>query len=219
MNYIHSVHLNCFLLKRVSLPKVPWEAVGLSAAYNSFNLGSSTASGHSANQVCGLYHHFILTPNQILLSSLASTPQCHRPWLESLGALSFPMVTLALWPFPSSLPQPQGWCGDPPVWFSSKLLSALISQPSWMGLLSQTQCSLPCDREDLHSCITYWRTGWPPMGTRLQLWLSSLLARLPGVCWWSNILHTHRTVGANCLLHLPVLVSPVYNVFCWGVGE
>ena len=63
MNFIHSVHLNCLLPKRVSLPKVPWEAVGLSVTYASIDLGSSPVRGHSVNQVCGSYHHFILAPH------------------------------------------------------------------------------------------------------------------------------------------------------------
>ena len=157
-------------------------------------------------------------PLKSLPLSLTSTPQCHRPQLESWGAMFSLVVTLALWPLSSSLPQSQGWCGDLPAQFSSKLLSALISHPSWMGLLNQTQCFLPCDREAPSFWSTYQRTGGPPLETRLWLQLSGILARLPGVCWWANMLPTHQTVGVDCLLHLPMLLLPVHNsVFClWG---
>ena len=47
MNCIHPVHLNCFLLKMVSLLKVPWEDMGLPTTYTFCNLSSSTESGHS----------------------------------------------------------------------------------------------------------------------------------------------------------------------------
>ena len=65
---------NCFLLKRVSLPKVPWEAVGFSATYISFDFSFSTGSGPSINQVHGSYHHFVSASHQSLPLSLASTP-------------------------------------------------------------------------------------------------------------------------------------------------
>ena len=152
MNCIHSVHPNCFLLKRVSLLKVPWEAMGLCATYTFSDLSSSTVSGFSISQVCGWYRHFILAPHQSLPLSLASTPQHHRLQLGSWVPLFFPVVTLALWPSLFSLPQPQGWCSDPSVWFSLKLLSALIFWPSWMGLLSQTL-----------------NTSWPMIGKPLIL--------------------------------------------------
>ena len=88
-NFVHSVHPKCFLPKRVSLLKVPWEAVWLSAPYTSFNLSSSAASGHSINQLCGLYHHSILVTHHRLPPSLISTPWFHRPQLES-GCFAFP---------------------------------------------------------------------------------------------------------------------------------
>ena len=112
-----------------------------------FDLGYPTVSGHSVDQLCGSYHHSISVPHWWLPPSLISTPQHHRPQLESWDALFFPMVTLALWPSFSSLPQCQWWHGNLPAWFFSKLLSVQVSWPSWMGLLSKTQCYLPCDRE------------------------------------------------------------------------
>ena len=71
----------------------------LSAAYASFGFSFSPVSECSINQLHGPYHHFIFAPHQRLCPSLASTLQCHRPQLESWGALPSPVVTLALWPF------------------------------------------------------------------------------------------------------------------------
>ena len=66
-----------------------------------------------------------------------------------------------------------------------------------------------------YSWIAYQRTAWSPLETGPWLWSFSLLARPPGVCWWSNILPTHGAVGIDCLLHLPTLLSPEYNgAFC-----
>ena len=112
------------------LLKVPWEAVGLYAAYALCNLSSSAASGCSFSQVHGLYCHFILASHHNLLLSLTSTRQCDRLQLEFCSALSFCVITLALWPSSSSLLQPQGWHGDLPACFSSKLQSVLTSWPS-----------------------------------------------------------------------------------------
>ena len=142
--------------------------------------------------------------------SMASTPNViGHSW--SLGVTCFfPVVALALWPL-SSLPLPWGCHGNLPAQFSTKLLSALISWPSWMGLLSQTEHFLPCDREASHSWSTYQRTEWPPLETRPQLQLCGLPARLPGVCQWSNILPTHGKMGVDHLLCLPTLLLPVYN--------
>ena len=209
--FFHSAHPNSFLLKRVSLLMVPWEAVGLSVTYTSFNLGSSAAGGHSINQVHGSYCHFVLAPHQSLLLSLTYTLWHHRPQLESWVALFFPMVTLALWPSSSSLQQPWGWHGDFPVWFSSKLLLALISGPSSMDLLSQTQHFLPCNREAPHSWSTYQRTGWPPLGTRLQLQLSGHPARLPGVCWWSTQWGLIASSISQHYSHLYTIMSSVFE--------
>ena len=76
-----------------------------------------------------------------------------------------------------------------PSWtFSSKLLSVCISQPIWTCLLSQTQHFLSCNRGPPHSHSIYQITGWPSQEIGPWLQLSSLLARTPGVCQWSNIL-------------------------------
>ena len=80
-----------------------------------------------------------------------------------------------------------------------------------MGLINQTQCLLHHNREAPHSWSTYWRTGWLPLETGPQLWLSGLPAKPPLVFWWSSIIPTHGTVGVGHLLHLPALLSPKYN--------
>ena len=152
-------------------------------------------SGHSINQVHGLYPLFISAPHQSFSPSLTSTSWHCRPQLESWGALFFPKVTTALWLSSSSPSQFWGGHGDLLAQFSLRLLSVLIAQPSWMGLQSQIQCSLPCNREVPHSWNAYQRTGWPPLETRPWLWLSCLLVRLPGVCQWLNPLPTQGTEG------------------------
>ena len=86
--------LNITVLKRVNLPKVLWEVVGLSANYTSFDLSSHAGSGRPVNQVHGLYHHFNSAP----WLSITSTPQCHSLQLESWGALFSPWS-----PWPSGL--------------------------------------------------------------------------------------------------------------------
>ena len=180
------------------------------------HLTSATAvSDHSVGQVHDSYCHSILASHWRHPLSLVSTPWHHRLQLESWGTLFFPVVTLALLPSFSSLPQPQWWCSDLPAWFSSKLVSVWISQPNWTGLLSQNQFFLPCNRKASGSWSAYQRTGWPPLETRPWLRLSGLPARPPGVCWRSNILPTHGMVGVDCLLCLPALLSPVHNsIFC-----
>ena len=97
MNCFISVNLNCLLPKMMSLWKVPWEAVGLSATYAFCDFGSSAVSNHSFGQVLGLHCHSILAPHQNLLISLTSTPQCHRLQKELWDALCSHVVTLALW--------------------------------------------------------------------------------------------------------------------------
>ena len=172
-------------------------------------------SGYSIYQAHGLYLHLILATNWSLPLSFTSMPQHCRLQLEFWGALFFPVVSLAFWPLSSSPPQPWGWHSDLPAQFSLKLLSVLIFWSSWVGLLSQTQHFLPCNREASHSWSTYQRTEWPPLEKRPWFWLSSLLARLHRVCQWSSILPMHGMVGVDHLLHLSALLSPVYNnMFC-----
>ena len=129
------------------------------------------------------------------------------------------MVTLALWPSFSSLPQPQ-WCAvDLPAWFSSSFYLCGSPGPVEMGLLSQTQHFLPCDREAPHSWNTYLKNRMASPGDRttaLVIWSS-------GQASWSMLVIKHPPhawdewglVTSPCL---PALLSPEYNsIFClWG---
>ena len=160
--------MNCFLPEGEP-PKGSLGSCRASAAYASFDLGSSTVRGCQS----GLW--FILPFHFGSPSQSPAKPHIHSSTLQAtagvLGCLVFPVVTLALWPLSSSLPQPQGWCSNLPAWFSLKLLSVLISQPSWMGLLSQTQYFLPCNREAPHLLgVPTQRREWPPLETRPWLW-------------------------------------------------
>ena len=123
-----SLCLNYFLSKRVSLLRVPQEAEGLSAAYASFDLSSSSASGHSVSPVHGSHHHFILSPHQSLLPILSSMlSQLGSPWPSGLCPLlhhSFEDGTLTLHSFPQSF--------------------YLHCSPSPVEQASQAKLSVPC---------------------------------------------------------------------------
>ena len=106
-------------------PRIPWALCHLHLLW----LQPPIVSECSIGQLCGPYYHFILAPHWRLLPSPTSILWHCRPQLESWSALPFSMVTLALWPLFSSLPQPQWWHSSPPAWFVSKLLSVWVSQP------------------------------------------------------------------------------------------
>ena len=135
-NFTHSIYPKLSPSKRMwaskRFPRNPWDPL---LPMPLLDFGSPAVSECSIDQRCCLYHHFILTPPQRLPPSLTSPLWHHSPQLESWGTLPFPIVTLALWPSFSSLPQPQLWCGNLPALFSLKLLSVWVSKPNWMGLL------------------------------------------------------------------------------------
>ena len=72
--------------------------MGLSAAYTSFDLGPSIASGCSINWLCGPYLHFILAP-------VGGSPKASHPLLNVIGHSRCPWVPC----FSPWLPWPSGF--------------------------------------------------------------------------------------------------------------